>query len=191
MSESLERADIETLKAVFDEARRERDRLRAARAWASRQLGPLPAAAGLSTGIVAAVSGHVVHGWLYGALAGLLVMVIVGILYSSMQSYRQIRAAKTDGWRRRLAEARPDLAEAAERHRVTLEDLLPEKEWYAEMITRERELYGPERERNRYGLPRRRPEDLQDAFDRERTGLFTVQILFVVVIACLVLSRLT
>ena len=69
--------------------------------------------------------------------------------------------------------------------------MLPERDWYAAMIQLERQIYGDlDRIDNRHALPTRDLQDLQDGFDRERTGLFAVQFLFGLVIACLLLSRL-
>jgi hypothetical protein len=121
-------------------------------------------------------------------------MVILSIAYSRMQAYRQMRAERQPDWDKQLSAIHVELAQEALKRRLKTEDLLPEADWYVTMIHRERSLYGPlnrTRSRNRYRPPARRPADLQDAFDRERTGVFAVQILFLVVIACLVLARLT
>jgi hypothetical protein len=184
---------LETLKVAYEEVRQERDRIRNARGWASRQLGPLPSAAGISTGVVAAFSGHVNRWWLYGALVGLAAMVIVSMLYSRVQAYRQMVAEKQSGWDTELDRAHRELAEQARSRELKTEDLLPAVDWYSTMIARERRLYGGrncKRSRDWRWLPLRHPTNLQDAFDRERVGVFTVQFLFVIVIACLVLSRL-
>lgn len=163
---------LKTLELEYEDICRERDRLRAARSDFSRQLGPLPVAAGISTGTIAVFARHVRHSELLWVALGLLVaLVLVSILYSSVPAYRHIRAVKE----RRLGKP----------------DGLPPTDWYRRMIELERAIYGSPIEHNRYKLlPRRRPSDLQDAFDRERVGLYAVQLLFVLLVIALALSQL-
>jgi hypothetical protein len=141
---------------------------------------------------VATFSGHLHHGWLWAAIGGLAAMIVISVAYSQVPSYRQMLAAELPEWDQQVDKAHPGLRDQARALGLSAEDLLPERDWLTINIGRERSLYGPvDRKRNRYGLPRWNPADLQDAFDRERTGMFAVQLLFVAVIACLVLARLT
>jgi hypothetical protein len=193
MAPDASEEQLATLRAAYEGLRTERDRIRDARGWASRQLGPLPSAAAITTGIVVAFSGHVNRSWLWVALGAFVVMVLVSVAYAQMHAYRQMRAERQEAWNADLERRFPSLAEKAREQHVEIEDLLPARDWYATMIQRERCLYGPidgSRARNRYRPPRVRPTDLQDAFDRERTGLYAVQVLFLAVIVSLLLARL-
>ncbi|TMK98917.1 MAG: hypothetical protein E6G34_05265 [Actinobacteria bacterium] len=183
-----------TLRLVYEGLCSERNRLRDARSSFSRQLGPLPVVAGISTGTIAVFARHVHTSWLLWVALGLLaVLVVVSILYSSVPAYRQIRARKETGWRERLVSRHGAClaAEAAERG-LQIEDLLAPADWYRAMIELEREIYG-RRARERSPLfvrPRRGAENLQDALDSERAGLYAVQFLFGLVIVALALTEL-
>lgn len=108
-----------------------------------------------------------------------------------MRPYRQVRAAREVEWRKKLESRHREAALRAREIGVQVEDLLPEHEWYAAMIDLERQIYGDlNRIDNRHRPPTRDLQDLQDGFDRERTGLYVVQVLFGLVIACLLVSRL-
>lgn len=189
-----------TLEAAYNEACAERDRLREARSAFSRQLGPLPVAAGLSTGTIVVFAGHGrATGFLWAALGLLVAMVVVSILYSSIPAYRQIRAARDDEAPGRPGEGgwapRPSGC-GVKASSLELCDELPrdndsQLEWYRKMLALERRIYGEGSKRPRLGLPTFKPTDLQDAFDRERTGLYAVQVLFVLVIVMLALAELT
>jgi hypothetical protein len=64
----------------------ERDRLRDARAFFARQLGPLPAFAGISAAVVAAFSDKIDHNWcLYVALLGMVVVLSACFLCASVR----------------------------------------------------------------------------------------------------------
>jgi hypothetical protein len=182
--------ELGALTLSYDDVRRERERLRDARAGLTRQLGPLPVSAGIAVSLVAAFSEDGVRGPLWIAFALFLLLILVSILYSSMRPYRQLRAAKEEGWRAGLRDRYPDVARTAQDQGLQVEDLLSERDWYAAMLRLEREVYGDPRLENRPGLPTRELQDLQDGLDRERTGLFLVQLLFGLVIASLLLSRL-
>ena len=191
--------ELKTLKAAYEDVCSERDRLRDARSAFSRQLGPLPVAAGISTGTIVVFARHGREvGFLWAALGLLIAIVVVSILYSSIPAYRQIRAAKDREASKRSDEGRwagrPDPVQvAASARRASAEprrDVLSEVEWYREMLALERAIYGEGSERSRLGLPTFKPTDLQDAFDRERTGLYTVQFLFVLLVIALALSEL-
>lgn len=184
--------DASTLKLVYEELCQERDRLRNARASFSSQLGPLPIAAGISTGTIVVFARHVEHPvFLWAALLLLIVLAIVSMLYSGMPAYRQIRAVKQERWRKELAISYGAEAQLAKQTDREIEDLLSPIEWYRAMIRLERDIYGKfDSKRNRILPPSRRVKNLQDALDRERTGLYTVQLLFVFVIVALALSQL-
>jgi hypothetical protein len=183
--------EVTALQRSYEELRRESMRLRDARAAVTRQLGPLPISAGIAISLVAAFSENAEQGPLWLAFVLLFVLIGVGIAYSNMRPYRQLRALKEDTWRKELVARHPEAALRAERSGLLVEDLLPERDWYAAMIQLEREIYGDlNRTDNRHRPPTRDLQDLQDGFDRERTGLFAVQLLFGLVIACLLLSRL-
>jgi hypothetical protein len=184
--------DLETLRLAYTELCRERDRLRNARASFSKQLGPLPVAAGISTGTIAVFARHVRHPeFLWVALGLLVVLVCVGVLYGGMPAYRQIRATKQKKWRKDLeARHRVEAARAQETNRQ-IEDLLSPGDWYRAMIALERDIYGEfDSERNKVLPPIRNVKSLQDALDRERTGFYVVQLLFAAVIVMLALSEL-
>jgi hypothetical protein len=181
-----------TLRLSYESAIQERDRLRAARAFFARQLGPLPAVAGISVGLVAAFSERIHHrGWLWIALGLLAVMVIVSLVYSGMPAYRHLRARKERDWRAGLEKDFPAAARRAEDAKLSVEDMLAPAEWYAAQIRLERELSGSSK-KNRLLRPSWDLDeaDLADQLDRERTGVFATQFLFLLVIGCLLAARL-
>jgi hypothetical protein len=146
--------------------------------------------AGISVGIAAAFSGHLHPGWLIATLVALATMIVVSILYSRIQPYREMRASREIAWRDELEKSHPVLAAKAKDRHLMVEDLLPPVEWYQAKIGLERGLYGTrDRTDKRSRLPRRQAADLQEAFDRERTGLFAVQALFLLVVALLLLAN--
>jgi hypothetical protein len=168
--------DLEALKLTYTRLRDESGRLRNARAYFARGLGPAPASAGIATAVAAAVGSDQNRGWVYAALVLLALMVGVGALYGGKRPYRQLYADRV-----RQGKS-PGPAELAE---------LSEKEWYLRMIELERALYGEELvPKNRLLLPQAEISDLQAGADAERTGALVVQALWVAVIACLVLSKL-
>jgi hypothetical protein len=191
--QQVEPDECATLRRVYEGLRSERDRLRDARSSYSRQLGPLPVVAGISTGTIAVFARHVRTSWLLWVALGLLVLlVVVSVLYSSIPAYRQIRARLEPGWRERLIirHGAAKATEAAERG-LRIEDLLPPPDWYRAMIELEREIYGhdaPTRSSLR-SWPRS-ATNLQQALDAERAGLYIVQFLFLAMIISLVLSEL-
>jgi hypothetical protein len=185
--------ELLTLRLAYEQAIQERDRIRGARAFFARQLGPLPTFAGISVGLVGAFSDRSHHGpWLWLALGALALLVFVSLLYSGMPAYRQLRARKELRWRGELERAHPDEAADAERAGLRVEDVLNPRDWYVGQIQLERELYGTAGKRNRllapsWGLDN---TDLQDQLDRERTGVFLAQALFLAVIGCLFVAGL-
>lgn len=174
---SAQRPDPDTLRLTYERVRDESKRLRDARAHFARGLGPAPASAGIATAVTAALGQHEQRGWLYAALVLLALMTVVGILYVRKPAHRQLYAERV--------RADPSLAprELAK---------LSAEEWYARMIELELSLYGETlHERNRLLLPGAEVKDLQDGADAERTGALGVQVLWVGVMACLVVSQLT
>jgi hypothetical protein len=183
--------EVAALRRSYEELRRESVRLRDARAAVTRQLGPLPISAGISISLVAAFSEDAAAGPLWVAFGLLFLLIGLSIAYSNMRPYRQLRAVREQSWRKQLAARHPEAAQRAKKSGLLVEDLLPERDWYAAMIELERQIYGDlDRTDNRHAPPTHDLQDLQDGFDRERTGLFAVQLLFGLVIACLLLSRL-
>jgi hypothetical protein len=181
MSEECDDDPVAVLRLRYDQAVQERDRIRAARAFFARQLGPLPTFAGVSVSLVAAFSEKIQHReWLWVALGGFVVMAVVSMLYSRMPAYRQIRASRV-----------PKRPEEDARGVAQLANFDTPRAWYEAELALECQLYGPPRKNNEWGLPWRRPQDdLQCQLDRERTGVFVTQSLFIVVIVALVLAHL-
>jgi hypothetical protein len=182
------------LKAAYEDARWENERLRDARRAVTRQLGPLPISASVVAGLVAGFGSESIQCELLLWLAlGLLVLVLIplSMLYSNMRPYRALREDKEGDLEEdnrpstiaaRLQTGTPDNARA---------ELI---QWYKSMLSLERSIYGGGT-RQGWGYwrtPRvRTPIDsMVEGFERERSGLVAVQLLFGVVIALLVLSRL-
>jgi hypothetical protein len=186
---------LASLELAYREACSERDRLRDARSAFSRQLGPLPVAAGISTGTIAVFAGHVRHSaFLWLALILLVVLVLISIMYSSVPAYRQIRAAKEkgEGDEPRAKDNAGAVSSGSDRTVApdpSGDDVSP-AEWYRRMIRLEKAIYGEKSTDNGLRLPSRSPTNLQDALDRERTGVYAVQLLFVLMIVALSLSQL-
>jgi hypothetical protein len=191
---------IRSLRLAYDDIVRERDRLRSARASVTRQLGPLPASAGIAISIVATFArSRVDEGWLIVASALLLTLVVVSILFSVLAPYRRLRAQCEDELAREAAggQAAQPTSGAAE-HKLGFNVNLPEELWLRHMVRLERRIYGPLRNTHRSFRhpfkgsfrPPFRIRNLQDGFDAERTGLYLVQLLFVALIAALVVGLL-
>lgn len=188
---------VASLKLAYEQIVQERDRLRTARAFFARQLGPLPAFGGISVAIVGAFSekfNHSLFVWI--AFAVLLVLIVVSMVFSGMPAYRHLRAENEDDWRQHLRTCFEDEAGEARKLGMRVEDMLSPRDWYIAQIQLERDLcYGSSRvpaRRNRFLLPRwdAKNTNLQDLLDRERTGLFGAQFLFLVVIGLLLAARL-
>lgn len=185
--------EVAALKLAYEYTVQERDRLRAARAFFARQLGPLPTFAGVSVALVGAFSDRIhQRPWLWAALAVLVLLILLSVLYSGLPAYRQLRAHKEIEWRAELERTFVDAAKEAEARQLRVEDLLGEREWYIAQIGLERELIGEAGRKNRLLPPRRDPTsaDLVDQLDRERTGVFVAQGLFLILIGCLLAARL-
>jgi hypothetical protein len=183
---------LAALQLAYEQTIQERDRLRGARSFFARQLGPLPAFAGISVALVGAFSENVHHRlWLWIALGVLILLILVSLTYSGMPAYRQLRARREEKWRERLEEEFAEPARQASSLGLRVEDLLTPREWYIAQIQLERELYGPPGKRNRLLLPSwdLDDSDLQDQLDRERTGVFLAQALFLIVMGCLFVTR--
>jgi hypothetical protein len=178
--------DIETLKATYERLCQERDRLRDARGFFARGLGPAPASAGIATGVVAALGEGQNPGAILSALGVLGIMVVLSIWYGGKPAYRHLYAKKISAGRPLTAEDSlpTDPPSGADEPG----DFLPIADWYREMIRRERETYGSLRVKNSYPPPWMPVNDLQDGADLERMGALSVQGLWVVVISLLVVA---
>jgi hypothetical protein len=167
--------DVTALRLTYERRLTERDRIRAARAFFARQLGPVPVFAGLSVGLVGAFSEKIRdEAWLWIALGVFALMSAVSILYSRMPAYRELRAYRVRA--HHMTEGQEEMAVSA---------------WYPAESELERSVYGSGGDRARPWLWPRRilGADLQEQLDKERFGVFLVQGLFLLVIACLVLAR--
>ena len=189
MSSDASTDKLAALELAYKQVTGERDRLRDARAFFARQLGPLPAFAGISAAVVAAFSDKIQHNWcLYVALALLGMVVVLSFLYSRVTPYRELRVQKEKKWRADL--------EPASDGGLQPEDRLPKDEWYRFQISVERDVYGSlpqgkgERPSRRRLLPTRGVTNLQEALDRERAGLFLAQFVFLLAIGFLLAGRL-
>jgi hypothetical protein len=166
--------ELAVRKLTYEQAAGERDRIRSARAFFARQLGPLPAFAGISVALVGALSEKFDEGWqFWAALACLVGMLAVSFGYSRMPPYRELRA---DRVRKATKEGRDALTPAA---------------WYGYEIELERRIYGTGDERTRlWWLPLRKVEgSLAEQLDKERIGLFVAQGLFLAAIVLLLFAR--
>jgi hypothetical protein len=180
---------LATLRLTYERVCHERDRLRDARGYFARGLGPAPVSAGIATVLVAALSEGRNPGLLGAAVAGLAALIVVGVWYDGKPSYRHLFARKIEDLRSQIRSEHPRLAEtAAPGRRDPVEDLLPPSDWYRAMIRLERDIYGHDRTQNQRRAPWQPVCDLQDGLDHERTGLRFVQALWVVIVTALVLS---
>ena len=161
----------DALKLEYEFVRGENIRLRNGRAALTRKLGPLPISAAIVAGLVTGLAGEVeADAFLWSALIVFGALVVVSILYSSMKPYRALR---------QQAESSPRSRESRE-------------EWYDQAIDLERTIYGDPAPRGLRGyLPSFNVQSLQEGYDRERRGLFIVQLLFAAVIVLLIVSRVT
>jgi hypothetical protein len=185
--------DPSALRLAYEQAVQERDRIRGARAFFARQLGPLPAFAGISAAAVGAFSQKIEHRvWLWFALVVLGALVLVSFLYSSLPAYRHLRAHYEEEWRKWIEKNLPVKDRPAGGEDLEVEDRLDPEDWYIAQIKLERTLYGDPREGNLVMSPSRKLEgaNLQNQLDRERTGVFAAQLLFLVVIGFLLAARL-
>jgi hypothetical protein len=96
-------AYLATLKVAYEEIRRESERLRDARAFITRQLGPLPISAGVVAGLVTgfASSGQssIHHVWILYVAGGLFVLLaVLSIVYGNLKPYRQLCDEKLKAW---------------------------------------------------------------------------------------------
>jgi hypothetical protein len=162
--------NVDALRLEYEYVRGENLRLRDGRGKLTRQLGPLPISAAIVAGLVTGLAGEVDgDAYLVSALILFGALVVISILYSSMKPYRALR---------REAE-KPRSTESPE-------------EWYREAIALENVIYGkPAGKGVRAYLPRFKVDSLQEGYDRERTGVFIVQLLFAAVIVLLIVSRVT
>jgi hypothetical protein len=164
--------ELDARRLTYNRLAAERDRLRGARAFFARQLGPLPAIAGLSLAAVG-VFAHKIqnHTWLWIALAAFAAMVVVSIFYSRMPSYRELRAAR-----------RATLPGGQAHHTP--------RAWYDAEITLEQDIYSCGGTRCAVWWPLLRSDcNMQRQMMKERFGVVIVQLLFLLVVVSLVLAR--
>jgi hypothetical protein len=162
------------LKAAYEDARNENERLRDARATVTRQLGPLPISAGVVAGLVAAFDTDSIQseGLLWAALAVfVLFLVPLSMIYSRLPPYRELRKTREEALNE---QERPSKVAAAVLQRPPPEATPLLTQWYRSMLRLETEVNA----------------DLVKHFERERRGLLYVQGLFALVIVLLVLSRI-
>jgi len=179
--------DLATLKAYHERLIRERDRLRDARGSFSRQLGPTPASAGISTALVAAFGSHPKTVFMALALASLFLLVVSGLWYDGKPAYRHLFA-------KRLAcqQSERNTVDAFMRARhVDMSRVPTPEQWYARMIELESSIIGELREHNSLMWPWQQVDTLQAGVDAERTGVRAVQALWLLVIVFLVLAATT
>ena len=183
--------DIRSLQLAYDDIVRERDRLRSAQASVTRQLGPLPVSAGIAISVVGALArNRVDEGWLIVASVLLLLLVVVGILFSVLAPYRRLRAEHADELAREATGGRgSEQTAGAIDHKLGFNEQLPTERWLKTWSSSSDGYMG------HCVLPDDRSDTpstsgLQDGFDAERTGLYLVQLLFVALIAALVIGLL-
>jgi hypothetical protein len=164
-----EHEPTEALSLAYQDIVTERDRLRAARAAITRQLGPLPASAGIAISLVGALAEKASAVALVVALVLFGVLVAVSIAYTFLPPYRTLRAKYE-----------------YHSHELGFDEHAGAKEWLEHMIALERRIYGTVNTRRPYFRRPRGIGNLQDGFDAELTGLFIVQLLFVAVVVTLV-----
>ena len=167
--------DVTGKRLTYERMSEERDRIRAARAFFARQLGPLPAFAGISVAVVGAFSEEIRNEtWLWVALIAFAAMVAVSVFYSRMPAYRELRAQRISN---------NNTAEG--------DESMDSARWYQAEIDLERRIYTSQGCRGKFWWwPRRNLDgDLQEQLDKERLGVFLVQSLFLLVIAFLVFAR--
>lgn len=166
--------EIPASRLTYERLGEERDRIREARAFFARQLGPLPAFAGISVAAVGAFSEQIRdETWLWLAFGAVAAMVLTSVLYSRMPSYRELRAERV---KEGLTQGDESMGPAA---------------WYQAELKLERRLYRASATRGKlWRLPRRNLQgDLQEQLDKERVGLFLVQFWLLLVVGFLVLAR--
>jgi hypothetical protein len=161
----------EALRLEYEYIRNENLRLRDGRAALTRQLGPLPISAAIVAGLVTGFTSTVhKNAFLWLALFVFVVLVVVSIMYAGMKPYRVLRHEKEAAF--------PRSTESPAR-------------WYRNAIALEEAIYGEHHHHKglRAHLPNSDVTDLQDGYDRERSGLFIVQGLFAIVVILLIVSR--
>jgi hypothetical protein len=178
-------------KLTYERLTGERDRLRAARAFFARQLGPLPAFAGISVAAVGAFSNKATTNniWLYLALAAFGAMVLVSIAYSRMPSYRELRSDRLDKTDAIQKSGADDATKTNPLKGGSPDDTTDR--WYAAEVQLEEDIYLGDSARGFFWWsPRRHLEsNMQTQMDKERFGGFAVQILFLMVVVFLVLAH--
>lgn len=150
--------ELAALKLEYDRVAHERDRLRDARAFFARQLGPLPALAGGA--ILAGTLTENVADWGTATAGALFVLMsAVSYLLSNRRPYRSIR----ENEERQAIERRCCLMEKR---------LASPARWYRDELDLEERVY----------------KQLGTELRFERWGVFIVQALFVLIVAVLLLA---
>jgi hypothetical protein len=166
--------ELELLKRRYAEVCAERDRLRNARGGVTARLGPLPASAAIVIGLVGAAAHRVDRGYLIAAGLLFVALIEISARYSSLAPYRMLLAKRHD--------AHP---ETRERYVAsTVDPSLGYARWLDKRTREEEQIYGPLRSRQPFTLTRD-PQDLQEAFDVERSASNVVQYLFAAIILVL------
>jgi hypothetical protein len=178
---------LQVLQETYRRVCAERDRLRDARAFFARPLGPAPASAGISTALVTTLASNLDTGFVWAAVGTLVLLVLVGIAYDGKPSYRHLYARELAGVRSTRGRAARRVQAAVSAKPPADEKLAPAA-WYRLMIERERAVLGEPAFDNRYHWPWFQVRTMQEAVDVERTGLRAVQALWLGVIVLLVLA---
>jgi hypothetical protein len=169
--DAAEVRDPEALRLEYEYVRSENLRLRDGRAAITRQLGPLPISAAIVAGLVTGFTSKAhENAFLWLALLVFVVLVLVSIKYAGMKPYRVLRNDKEERFPRSTQS---------------------KVKWYENAIALEKKIYGESYERKGFQsrLPSADVANLQDGYDRERSGLFIVQALFAIVVVFLIISR--
>jgi hypothetical protein len=176
---------LERLRLEYERVCGERDRLRNARGFFARPLGPAPASAGISTALVTTLGSNLDGAYLALALMSLLLLVVLGLWYDGKPAYRHLYAREIRGVRDTVGKrARTRLQHGPVESPPCLH------EWYREIIAQEIAIIGEEQLDNAWRWPWQPVRTLQEGVDSERTGLRSVQLLWLMVIGFLVLAVL-
>jgi hypothetical protein len=182
--------ELPVLEATYDRLCKERDRLRDARGFFSRPLGPAPASAGISTALVTTLGSKLDTGFVWAAVGTLALLVLVGIAYDGKPAYRHLYARELAGVRKVRGKRARRRRRAATSVAAPPAGSSAEEARYRTMIAREEAVIGEPALDNRHHWPWFHVSTLQEGLDVERTGLRTVQALWLAVIVLLVLAVL-
>jgi hypothetical protein len=174
--------ELKILEHAYERVLRERERLRDARGFFARPLGPAPASAGISTALVTTLSSSLDTVFFVLALVSLGLLVITGMLYDGKPAYRHLYARELTGTRERpnTTPVQPGLTEPQQPRTLA--------EWLGTMLEREEHILGYPDPDNDWRSPWATVATLQQGVDSERTGLRLVQGLWLAVIVFLVFA---